>query len=64
MKPYTRTPFHQGGQAKLIHWVRCVGCRHASIERIQVLDSMPERPIVVHSSFLFVRQEAELLQVS
>lgn len=64
MKPYTVTPFHQGGQAKLIRWVRCVSCQHVSIERIQVMDTMPEQPIVVRSSFLPARAGVELAEVS
>lgn len=64
MKPYTATPFHQGGQAKLIRWVRCVGCQHVSIEQVQTLDVMPDHPIVIGSSILPARTELELAQVS
>jgi hypothetical protein len=47
MKPCGNTFFYRDGKTSVIEWVRCVGCRHASINQVRALDNLAE---FVHAS--------------
>lgn len=46
MKPCASMPLRTGETARIVHWVRCVRCQHATIAGIQTLFERATVPAV------------------